>query len=39
MAAMIGAIEHFETYLRGRHSRVFSEHKPLKTSGKNMAKY
>jgi hypothetical protein len=39
MAAMIWAMEHFETYLRGRHFTVFSDHKPLETSGKNMTKH
>ncbi len=34
MAAMIWAMEHFDTYLRGRHFKVFSDHKPLETSGK-----
>jgi hypothetical protein len=34
MAAMIWAMEHFETNLRGRHFTVFTDHKPLETSGK-----
>jgi hypothetical protein len=34
MAAMILAMEHFDTYLRGRHFTVFSDHKPLETLGK-----
>ena len=28
------AMEHFNTYLKGRHFTVFSDHKPLETSGK-----
>jgi hypothetical protein len=34
MTAMIWAMELFNTYLRGRHFTVFSNHKPLETSGK-----
>ena len=34
MAAMIWAMEHFDTYLRGQHFTVYSDHKPLETSGK-----
>ena len=34
MAAMTWAMEHFNTYLKGRHFTVFSDHKPLETSGK-----
>ena len=31
---MTWAMEHFNTYLKGRHFTVFSDHKPLETSGK-----
>jgi hypothetical protein len=34
MANMIWAMEHFDTNLRGRHFTIFSDHKPLETSGK-----
>ena len=34
MAAMTWAMEHFNTYLKGRHFTVYSDHKPLETSGK-----
>jgi hypothetical protein len=34
MAAMIWAMEHFDSYLRGRHFTVFSDHKPMETSEK-----
>ena len=34
MAAMIWAMEHFDTYLRGQHFTVYSDHKPLETAGK-----
>ena len=34
MAAMVWGMEHFDTYLRGRHFTVFTDHKPLETSGK-----
>ena len=38
MAAMTWAMEHFNTYLKGRHFTVFSDHKPLETSGKETRK-
>ena len=34
MAVLTWAIEHFNPYLKGRHFTVFSDHKPLETSGK-----
>ena len=38
MAAMIWAMDHFSTYLRGHHFTVFSDHKPLETAGKKHEK-
>jgi transposase InsO family protein len=38
MAAMIWAMDHFSTYLRGRHFTVYSDHKPLETAGKKHEK-
>jgi hypothetical protein len=34
MAPIIWAMDHFDTYLRGRHFTVFSDHKPLEKLGK-----
>ena len=38
MAAMIWAMDHFNTYLRGHHFTVYSDHKPLETAGKKHEK-
>ena len=38
MAAMIWAMNHFDTYLRGRRFTVWSDHKPLETLGKKHEK-
>jgi hypothetical protein len=38
MAAIILAMEHFDTHLRGRHLKVFRDHKPMETSRKKHEK-
>ena len=34
MQAIVWAMDHFDTYLRGRRFTVFSDHKPLETHSK-----
>jgi hypothetical protein len=38
MAAVVWAIEHFDTYLRGRTFTVYRDHKPLEAPSKQHEK-
>jgi hypothetical protein len=38
MAAIVWAMEHFDTYLRGRTFTVYSDHKPLEAHSKRHEK-
>jgi hypothetical protein len=38
MAAIMWAMEHFDTYLRGRTFTVYSDHKPLEAHSKRHEK-
>ena len=39
MQAIVWAMEHFDTYLRGRKFKVFSDPKPLEAHGKRHEKH
>jgi hypothetical protein len=38
MQAMVWAMDHFDTYLRGRQFTVFTDHKPLETQSNRQDK-